>query len=239
MTHSSLMEGTDPAYRTDDKPSRAWPGRRLLALLRIAAYLLILALGLVAGGFGVFATHVGEMRTPATQQNADAIVVLTGGQARLDAAIDLLKSGKGKRLLISGVHPSAGRDQLRRAMGADRALFACCVDIDRAALDTIGNAAESAKWVKHHGYRKVIVVTNNYHMPRSLLEMERLIEGVELQPYPVVNTDLHDGRWLTEPDALRVLVTEYAKYLAALGRSMLPASAENVSVASAVSHSWN
>lgn len=239
MAHSNLISSSESSLPVDNRRALTRPGRGLLALLRITGYLLVLAAGLAAGGFGFFATHVGEMRTPLTLQAADAIVVLTGGQSRLDAAIDLLKAGKGKRLLISGVHPSAGRDQLRRAMGADHALFACCVDIDRAALDTIGNAAESAKWVQHHGYRKVIVVTNNYHMPRTLLEMERLIEGVELQPYPVVNTDLHDGRWLTKPEALRVLVTEYAKYLASLGRSVLPTSSEHLAVATVASSIWH
>ena len=58
---------------------------------------------LFLGGFVVFATHVGRMSTPPAPQAADAIIVLTGGQARLDAAVELLKTGKGQRLLISGV----------------------------------------------------------------------------------------------------------------------------------------
>ena len=118
---------------------------------------------------------------------------------RLDAAIELLKSGKGERLLISGVHPSTSSKSLQAATGSDRALFSCCVDIDRAALDTIGNAEESAKWVRSHAYEKVILVTNNYHMPRSLLEMGRLLDREELDPYPVVNSKLDKGGWIVRP----------------------------------------
>ena len=173
------------------------------------------------GGFALFSTHVSRMSTPSDPEAADAIIVLTGGQARLDAAIDLLKSGKGKRLLISGVHPDANRDDLSAVTGGGKQLFSCCVDIDHAALDTIGNAEESAKWVRTHDYGKVILVTNNYHMPRSLLEMGRLLGTAELEPYPVVNTRLDDGRWL-QPEALRVLFTEYNKYLAALARGVVP-----------------
>jgi uncharacterized SAM-binding protein YcdF (DUF218 family) len=82
-------------------------------------------------------------------------------------------------------------------------------------MDTIGNAEEAALWLRQRGYNDVILVTNNYHMPRSLLEFQRQAPAIKLQPYPVVNSDLADGRWLSDPDALRVLFTEYLKYLAA------------------------
>lgn len=214
-----------------DGTSGAGPGRgigaavqrrRLAVFLRASSVAILGLLALFLGGFALFATHVSQLSTPKDPPAADAIIVLTGGQARLDAAIDLLKSGKGKRLLISGVHPSTSSRMLQAATGGDKALFSCCIDIDRAALDTIGNAEESAKWVRTHAYSRVILVTNNYHMPRSLLEMSRLLDKEELDPYPVVNSKLDNGGWIVRPDALRVLFTEYNKYLAALVRGVLP-----------------
>ena len=161
------------------------------------------------------------MTTPTDPAAADAIIVLTGGQSRIDAALNLLKSGKGERLLISGANPSSGHEALRAATGADKQLFKCCVDIDHAALDTIGNAEESAKWVEQHAYSSVILVTNNYHMPRSLLEMHRLLANARLDPYPVVNSRLDGGSWMVKPGALRVIFTEYLKYLAAVARGVI------------------
>ncbi|WP_421916108.1 YdcF family protein [Mesorhizobium sp.] len=195
---------------------------RLGTALRVVRFLLLAFVVVFAGGFGWFANKVSHLTTPANPEKADAIIVLTGGQSRLDAAMDLLASGKGERLLISGVHPSASRRQLQAAIGGDKNLFSCCVDIDRAALDTIGNAEESAKWVESHAYGTVILVTNNYHMPRSLLEMGRLLHNAKLEPYPVVNANLDNGGWLTKPEALRVLFTEYNKYLLALARGIVP-----------------
>ena len=223
-----MMEARDSIGTTGRMPvvrSRAAAfatlGRLRLAL-RICGFVVLAILVLFAGGFGWFADKVSHMTTPLNPARADAIIVLTGGQSRLDAAMDLLASGKGERLLISGVHPSATKHQLQAAMGGDKQLFSCCVDIDRAALDTIGNAEESAKWVENHAYGSIIIVTNNYHMPRSLLEMGRLLHGAKLEPYPVVNTNLGNGGWLTKPEALRVLLTEYSKYVLSLARGLLP-----------------
>jgi uncharacterized SAM-binding protein YcdF (DUF218 family) len=206
---------------------------RLASLLRASVLTLAGATVAFAAGFGFFASHISGMATPKNLPSADAIIVLTGGQARIDAGLDLLKSGKGERLLISGVNPVADRDELRAATGADRTLFSCCVDIDHAAVDTIGNAEESAKWVRSHQYGSVILVTNNYHMPRSMLEMGRYIGEAELQPYPVVNTRLDNGKWMTKPDALRVLFTEYNKYLLALARGVVPAQTGSEGIATA------
>jgi len=207
-------------------------GRLVRVIYRTALGILVAA-ALFFGGFAVFADHIGRLSTPEDPDRADAIIVLTGGQSRIDAAVDLLKSGKGERLLISGVHPAADLDDLRAATGGDRKLFSCCVDIDYQALDTVGNAEESAKWVTDHAYRSVILVTNNYHMPRSLLELGRLLDDVKLEPYPVVNTRLDHGAWMGKPEALRVLFTEYNKYLLALARGALPGQPGGTALAGA------
>ncbi len=199
--------------------SRRSGARRVFRVL-----LLVCTIGVFVfiAGFGLFADHIGHLSVPRDIDDADGIVVLTGGQSRIDAAVELLKNGKGKRLLISGVNPIARADDLRIATGSETELFECCVDIDHAALDTIGNAEESAKWVQANAYDSIILVTNNYHMPRSLLEMRRLLPDAQVHPYPVVNTPLDNGAWLAKPNALRVLATEYTKYVGALVREVVP-----------------
>jgi uncharacterized SAM-binding protein YcdF (DUF218 family) len=221
------MNANEATHAANALPALAPAGerfskRRMMRLLRAFCFFVMAGVLLFAGGFGWFANHVSKLTTPDNPQSSDAIIVLTGGQSRLDAGLELLKSGKGKRLLISGVHPSAGRSSIRAAVGGEKSLFSCCVDIDHAALDTIGNAEESAKWVTDHAYDSVLIVTNNYHMPRSLLEMGRFVGNAELRPYPVVNTKLDNGSWMTKPAAIRVLFTEYTKFLGALVRGFIP-----------------
>ena len=72
-------------------------------------------------------------------------------------------------------------------------------------------------------YSRFILVTNNYHMARSLLEMGRFLRNAGLEPYPVVNSKIDDGRWLTKTETFRVLFTQYNKYLLALARGIVPA----------------
>jgi uncharacterized SAM-binding protein YcdF (DUF218 family) len=100
-------------------------------------------------------------------------------------------------------------------------LFSCCVDIGYDALDTIGNAEEASNWIHDRGYKSILVVTNNYHMPRSLAELAYVDPDIEFIPYPVVNSDLKTRDWFTDPNALRVMLAEYAKLLLAGARNIL------------------
>ncbi len=190
--------------------------RRIMRRFRPISVILLSCIIVLAVGFFIFSEKVGNMLPPADLEPADAIIVLTGGKARLDVAIELLQDKKGQRLLISGVHPTTNKKALQRVTIANEALLNCCIDLDRTALNTIGNATESAQWIRSHNYKRVIVVTNNYHMPRSILELSRLMDNVEFIPYPVVNSDLRNTNWVTQGDVLRVLLTEYVKYLGAL-----------------------
>jgi len=168
-------------------------------------------LALYVIGFVIFATSLPQTSTQV--RHADAIVALTGGGARLDAAESLLESGFGKRLLISGVNPGTTKKDLRVIAHAGPR-FDCCADLGFKAADTHGNASETAQWVHTHGYRSVIVVTANYHMRRSLNEFAADMPGVRLEPYPVAPDGIDLADWWHNSHALRLLNAEYAKYLA-------------------------
>lgn len=204
--------------------SRAAHRRRsrslLRKILRRGFFALVPCLGLFIAGFLHFADTVASLRPPPAPK-ADAIVVLTGGFQRIDQAVELLKTGAGKRLLISGVHPSTTGSQIRRNTQSSAALFKCCVDIGHQAIDTTGNAAEASQWIRDRGYRSILVVTNNYHMPRSLLELRRARPETEFIAYPVVNSDLKTSNWLRNPLFLKAILLEYAKYSVASLRDLM------------------
>jgi len=185
----------------------------------------VIAFGLVVAaliGFGSFSGRVASYDVPGNA-TADAIVVLTGGEGRLAAGGDLLRQGRAPLLLISGVHPSVTDRDIESQTGLDSAAFDCCVVLDRVASDTVGNAVETARWVTANSYQRLIIVTSDYHLPRSLLEMERAMPGVELVAYPVATTP----PWL-DPGNARLWLQEYAKYITVwLGRSFSLGSDES------------
>jgi uncharacterized SAM-binding protein YcdF (DUF218 family) len=147
------------------------------------------------------------------ETRADGIVALTGGAHRIGDAIDLLAKGYAKRLLISGVNEKTSREEISRLNPGQRRLFDCCVDLDYRARNTIGNAIETRRWAERHGFDALIVVTSNYHMPRTLVELDHALPNLQKIPYPVAATiDPHE--WWHNPSATRVLVSEYVKFLA-------------------------
>ena len=149
---------------------------------------------------------------------ADAIVALTGGEARIPEAVKLLAQGKGRRLLISGVNPTTTRKELAGLTPNSQHWFRCCIDVGREARDTIGNADETSQWVKERRFKSLIVVTASYHMPRSLAELRRTLPDVELLAYPVQPRNVHIGKWWTHPGTLQLLLIEYVKFVPSFAR---------------------
>ncbi|MEQ8657042.1 MAG: YdcF family protein [Hyphomicrobiales bacterium] len=172
---------------TPSKDVAASPPRRrkrsVAARLGLTAILGgLAALSLVA--FADFVRDVNALAAPSPVE-ADGIVVVTGGQARIEVALQLLEDGAAQRLLISGVHDATSATVLVERTHADPSLFECCVDLDRAAMDTAGNARETATWAQEHAFSSLLVVTSAYHIPRTTSEIARLLPGVELIPFPI------------------------------------------------------
>ena len=147
--------------------------------------------------------------------NADGIVVLTGGSSRVSDAMELLAGGYGKRLLISGVHPTNAASDISRSLSDNQSLLNCCVDLDHSAVNTRSNAAETRRWVHERGFKSLIVVTSNYHMPRAIVELSHAMPDIELIPFAVVGDKWRDEPWWTSGATLRLLLSEYVKYVAA------------------------
>jgi uncharacterized SAM-binding protein YcdF (DUF218 family) len=192
---------------TERSASSAWL-RRLgwsaLAFCVAAA----LSIGL---GFIWFVRHV-PVEEVSLNRSADGIVALTGGASRITDAIELLASGRGKRLLISGAYRGTNSNEISRLNPEFERWVRCCVDFDRS-LNTLGNAVETKRWAESRGFRSLVVVTSNYHMPRALAEIAHQLPEVTLLPFPVVTDRQRAERWWVGWATTRLMVTEYLKFL--------------------------
>ncbi len=186
--------------------------------MRSAAILLLLGV-LWAVGLWAFSVRVDQSTPPPDPAPADGIVALTGSSnARISEAMKLLEDGKATRLLVSGVNPQASRADIKGVAKATRRIYDCCVDLGFQATDTVGNARETAGWARAKGFRSLIVVTSDFHMPRAMLELHEALPDVRLTPYPVQTTDLDSEHWWKSGDGARRMIVEYCKYLVILAR---------------------
>ena len=122
-----------------------------------------------------------------------------------------LATDHGKRLLITGVHRDTRAREIARLTPVYAKYFACCVDLDRSALNTFGNALETKRWAREHNFNSLIVVTSNWHMPRAMAELEHQLPDVTLISFPVISPKVKDQPWWSNLDTARLLFAEYLK----------------------------
>lgn len=192
-------------------------GRRGAFARAIRGFLLaaIPVCALVAASFLWFLWQIPSEEI-ALNAKADGIVVLTGGSSRISDAVELLASKRGRRLLISGVNPATRQQEIAQLMPEHKKIFDCCVDLDRSALNTVGNAIEARRWAKGQGFKSLIVVTSNYHIPRAMAELSHQLPDVSLIASPVVTHKLTDMP--SSAATAKLLFFEYLKYMVAQAR---------------------
>ena len=180
----------------------------------------VVGLAALTGGFLWFAFHIAREESP-LDRAADGIVALTGGASRISDAIELLASGRGRRLLITGVGPTTNTAELMRLAPDHQRWFGCCIDLDYSAANTVGNAIETKRWARERGFRSLVVVTSGYHMPRAMLEISHRLPDVTLIPFPVVTGPHRAEPWWCHPGTAKILVSEYLKFIVAAARIRL------------------
>ncbi len=188
----------------------------LTARLQVTAQMLVLILLALSFAISLVQHFVLTLPTQTkTTPEADGIIVLTGGQARLNAGLDLLSQSPMSDLLLTGVGSGITKPiiaQSYRLSSADIANLNCCIELEFIAKDTKGNARAARRWVDEKQHSSIILVTAHYHMPRALLEFEQALPDITIIPYPVIPPDLRESAWFTSWQKWRLLTREYLKY---------------------------
>lgn len=189
--------------------------RTLFRLVKLAVGLIMVALaGMVWFGFSLSSEPEND------PEKVDAIVVFTGGVDRLKEGARLLQSGRGEVMFVSGVNRKVDRNELLRRAGDLTPVQRERIFLGYAAGDTIGNAEEVAEWAKIRNVTSVRLVTANYHMRRSVMELHAKAPNLKIIPHPVFPENVTANTWWRNTIGLKIVAKEFLKYIAAFVRTV-------------------
>ncbi|MDX2112718.1 MAG: YdcF family protein [Alphaproteobacteria bacterium] len=190
---------------------------------------LALCAGAWLAGLVWFAAQIPSAPAPADAKAA-AIVALTGGKGRLEEGFQRLAAGSAPVLFISGVGDDVRVIDLLRPLPDAlqtrlRALPKSSIVLGHHARNTIGNAEETMRWLSRDPKSSILLVTSDYHMPRSLSEFSSLMPSLAITPVPVL-ADASERPWWSNDGSRELVLSEYHKFLASKIRHWLVLNTE-------------
>lgn len=178
---------------------------------RFLLFLLMVATVFAVFDFWTFCLFTAKL-TPDSSVRANAAIALTGGSGlRITAGLELLGSGAVPQLLVSGVHEDVTMEDIAKLGTVEPETLDCCVTLGRMANTTIGNAAEASQWTRENGFESILLVTSDYHMPRTLILMDKAMPDIDMVIYPV-RTRIDPGHPFESFKTFRSLVQEWMKW---------------------------
>lgn len=165
--------------------------------------------------------------TPLDQNaHAEAIVVLTGGQGRVEHGLSMLAAGTAPVLFISGVGEHTTEAQILET-NADQKTREKIYEtggeivLDHVARSTVANADQSGEFIRKRGIHSIRLITANYHMKRALHEFRETNRGLTILPDPVFPEGFQLNEWWQHDNTRRLLFSEFYKYIAVVLRDAI------------------
>ena len=150
------------------------------------------------------------------------IVILTGGTNRIKEGFEVIdklekKSIANLKILVSGTGKGFTKLSLQEQLNVnfDLRLIECCVKLDSVSQDTYSNATETSKWVSENNIEEILLITSNYHIPRSILEFRNKMPNLKILFYPIKPKQHQINKWLKSFETFSLVFIEYCKYIIA------------------------
>lgn len=142
---------------------------------------------------------------------ADAAIVLTGGDKRIEEGVRLFKEKIAKKIFITGVSTKIkDKQEIPFVKQLKKKDF---VEIGTEATSTNGNALEARDWIKKNNIKTIKIITANYHMPRSIVEFKRYNPDIIIEPHPVFPNKFDIHNWWSDKNSIILILKEYTKYI--------------------------
>ena len=126
-----------------------------------------------------------------------------------------MKEYLNSKILVSGTGKGFTKLTLKRNLNYDFnfKLIDCCIELDSISKNTFSNAIETQKWAKKNNVEEFILITSNYHMPRSILEFNNIMPNLKILPYPIKPEQHKVNEWLKSFETFSLVFIEYCKYI--------------------------
>ena len=145
-------------------------------------------------------------------KDIDGIAILTGGKGRINLGLNLLKRDYNIKLIISGVDKKVSiKSILPKKLQGNNNIY-----IDRESESTFDNASIISEWAKKNKLYNINIITSYYHMPRSILLLNKFTDNINFYAYPVKREASQNSNFLKEIPFTLFLMQEYIKYLLSL-----------------------
>ena len=107
------------------------------------------------------------------ENHGDVVIVFCGARGRVEAGIYLANRNKSNSLLLSPATTEKIFQYKKKWPHASAINFV----VENQARTTFENALYSSRLIKTYGWKNVILVTSDYHMPRSYLLLRMMLFG--------------------------------------------------------------
>lgn len=191
--------------------------------MRFLLTILTLAAVLWAGALVWFVNAMPSQALP-PEDKVEALVVLTGGQGRVEHGLAMLAEGAAPVLLISGVGEHVTEEEILNEHATDEIRNRIYehggeIVLDHIARSTVSNADQSAAFIRERNIHSIRLITASYHMKRSIQEFRVASPDIEILPDPVFPEGFRRDQWWEHENTRRLVFSEFYKYFAVLLRN--------------------
>ncbi len=157
------------------------------------------------------------VKLPKDGLDFEAVLVLTGDRNRIPKAMKLLHERPSKICIISGANRMATLADLVNQQGKSAVNIHAVwkrILLESRSSSTIENATESLPLLKKHKIRRVLLVTSEYHMPRSTEIFQKSSPDIEFWPI-AVPSEVSELNWIPNQTLLLGIskfIVEYWKW---------------------------
>jgi uncharacterized SAM-binding protein YcdF (DUF218 family) len=156
-------------------------------------------------------------------ESSDVIIVLSGDNydaVRAARAAALFRAGLAPRVVATGraLRAYATTTELMKHDLVEHGVpAAAIIPLTHHAGDTREEAVAVSEFVGSHGWKKVLLVTSNYHTRRSEYIYERTLPaGTQLRVISAPDSEYDPQSWWRTREGLRLFFHEAGGYIAAL-----------------------